>query len=350
LIKGHRGVSAAEALRVARQPAVRPLLLTPSAAAPELAAWRLAPGLDVQDILVDPNERFLYAPTGSNYEDRARVVDCPLLRIDLATGEVSSLPISQGARPMALDRERRRLYLGTDYTEAVIVEIDLDTFEEVARVPAQKLGSVAALELFYLDQPRETLWVFHEWGLIEKWRVNPLRREGSFPGYGMHEYLALPGADEVYFQAEGVPPGLLRYRLGDAPTLTGKLLLPVSYGLDFDSRRGLIYLTDPFLARVWAVEPRSMCVVGSHGTVAGAKNIVYDARRDWIYVGSYPTGWFHIYDAATWRELGRVYAGQRFRRIALAPESGRVFTDTSRGVIEVDVEALARKAAAPGGH
>jgi hypothetical protein len=339
-VKGNRGVNETELVRIVSQPHLRPLLLTPTREADALRGVPVLAGYDVQDILVDSEGHYLYAATGSDYADAGTVRMCPLVRFDLRTGEIARIPVSSGLRPMAIDLKRNLLYVGTDYTEATIVAIDLATFRIVGRHPALKLGAMAALELFFLDAKADVLWVFHEWGTVEKWSLAPFRRLGVYPGYGMHEYLYLPARNEMLFQSEGVPPGLMSYTLAERPIFVRKRQFPLSYGLAYDTKVGQVLMTDPFLGLVWFVDPATFALVRSFRATIGAKNIVYDARRDLIYVGNYIRGTFVVYDAGSGTEKASIYVGKRFRRIELENHTGRVFANTSRGIFEVDVGGL----------
>ena len=346
LIKVNREVKADDLLRLTRQPTLRTYLLAPTRHSRKLVGHQLVVNHDIEEIALSPDEKHLYAAT-ANYEDsRDRSRLSPLVRIDVNTGRTDRIYMGAGIRPMVFDRKRKLLYVGQDCEIARIIVVDTRTFRVVGRKRAVMAHGTTAdvdIELFLFDPGRDLLWVFHEWGLIEKWRPDPLRLVATYPGHGLHEYVHLPKTGELFTQSEGVPPGLLKFKLGETPKLTGYRLLPLTYGIAYNRRAHLLYVTDPFLGRVWIVSPRDLSLVGSFDATVGAKNIVYDHRRGLFYIGNYLNGHFYVYHGETTRLLGRVDTGKRYRRILVAPRSGRVFVATSRGVFEVDVDRLIQR-------
>jgi len=349
-LKGNRGVTTANLLEIVDQEYLRPLILTPSELSEDLSQYHVLPGMDVQDILLHSSGEYLLAAAGNNFEPPYDEEVCPLVRIHLDDGRIDTIPISTGLRPMAIDQKRNRLYVGTDFTEAKIVVVDLETFEEIARKDALIQGDMAALELFLFVPEEDVLWVFHEWDIIEKWSVDPLERVGIFPGHGMHEYFYDEETERVYFQSECVPPGLMVMTLDNGPELVDLRMFPVSYGLCWVPELGGILATDPFLGRVWIFDPDSLDIVDSFSAGIGSKNIAWDEPRGLIYIGNYLDGHLHIHDAQTKDEVASINVGQRFRRLLVSPKTGDVFVNTSRGVFQVDVDGLVADARDTGSH
>ncbi len=341
-LKSNRGFSSEEMTRIVSQKYIRPLVLTPSLKTEEHSSYSMLPGLDVQDILVHPEETHLFASTGSNYEDDTPRA-CTLVRINLDSGSVEQLPIGHGCRPMALDLKRNRLFVGTDLTDAVLFNIDLNHFQVTSRHKLWMKWGEATVELFLLDPEEDVLWIFYEWGRIEKWRLDTLEMEGVFAGQGLHEYLYDKETCSLFYQTECVPPGMIRYRLYPEPMLEDYRLLPVTHGMAWAPELGGILSTDPFLGRVWITNPVTLELVGSFSVKVGCKNIAFDKMRNWLYIGNYLNGYFYIIDIATKKELAKIFVGQRFRRIIVTEKSGLVFANTSRGVFQIDVAGVVKE-------
>jgi hypothetical protein len=157
-------------------------------------------------------------------------------------------------------------------------------------------------------------------------RFAPARNEGVLCG-------TPPGVATV---VEGDPlkgrriPGPLKFSLEN---LLGQVSL--SWGCDFDPASRKIFSTVPNFGLLAVLNYDTGRLERTWFTGFGARPVVYDARRQRLYVGNFLRGDLTAYDAQTGAELARWSTGHYLRRLVLTHEGDALLASSNVGLLKI---------------
>ncbi|MDP8225829.1 MAG: hypothetical protein P9L99_20885 [Candidatus Lernaella stagnicola] len=111
-------------------------------------------------------------------------------------------------------------------------------------------------------------------------------------------------------------------------------------GLDYDRKRHRVYAAATFTREILVLDGDTLAVRDRIPTGTTVRELYFDRTRDAIVTAGYADGLLDVYDAETYRRLGRTFVGKLARGIHVEQQTGRVFVTSSCGLFEVDVDRL----------
>jgi len=292
----------------------------------------------------------------------------PLFRVNLETGKIDILPLPTGTLAIEYDDKTQALWVGNEGDKG-IYRIDVKAFEHVKDFvrEVEAFGKeprpmdnkqVNGLyhwfpaemdaEKFIVDRRSDRLIVFFEnadrdYFHVDRgitiWKLSSMDRCHSIFSVGTGFAELSPSSKYIYNARAIVPPGIeeLEY---ETLKLKRRMYWPLSMGFDVDQESGDIFLVNFFPGRLHKIDPVKLESTDSMYIGIGLKLVLYDPYRDLVYIGNYLTGDFYIVSWKKKKILATVNVGNRNKSLILVPGSNRLFTTTSYGLFEIDVDLL----------
>ncbi|MFA6450740.1 MAG: hypothetical protein WCX65_14800 [bacterium] len=115
----------------------------------------------------------------------------------------------------------------------------------------------------------------------------------------------------------------------------------ISFGNGLDRKRGRIYVSVIVTGRIRVVDQKTFRRIGAFMTKPGVRSVVFDEKRDVIYVGNMIDPYLRVY-GSDYSLLGKIYIGRICRVIYISPKSNRVFAGSMYGLLEIKIDDLLR--------
>ncbi|MBZ0274388.1 hypothetical protein K8I61_20315 [bacterium] len=326
-------------------------------------------------LTADPEERYIYAADVMSAFPASRPHPySSLFRYELTTGRFDALPLPTRTEAITYDTASETLWVG-NVGFRTLLRIPAKAFEHPVEFACEVISQSRDrncvcpddagqlyreypahrdVQKIVIEHERNRMIVFYEtpsdelaWRPLPHeltiWQIQPRRILMGVPNPSADVVVKSPKTGHFYTQVDWIPPGVAELD-NDTLEIRRTLMWPFGFGLETEPATGDLFLVNPLTGRLYGIDPATLTVTGSMKIGIGLHLVAADARRDLLYIGNYFNGEFHVVSWKDKRVLATVNVGPRNYAILVLPKSGRVFTTTTYGFFEIQVDELLEEA------
>ncbi len=321
---------ASECREVLSDPRITPLYLSPACPGHEAHGGGVAVD-QLRMVLFDGAGR-LFATAGTG----GLTSGANLMRIELATGEVSAVQVNEANIGLALGPAGRRLYVAS-YQGGEVVSLDADTLEVRGRV---KIDT----HPFHLAFGREGKFLYAvAEGPARLYEIEP-RAMKLTRSLGVEELgfsfcpLSIaynPPSDRLFVTNYFLPGSLWRFDPQSMKLDGASSFWASAANANLDLERGLLYAALPLKGGIAVFDMDTLELKRIAPAPRSIRQSALDRERGLLHNLVFSSGRLDIYDVRTMKRVEKIFIGRRPRGLDLDPASGDAFVATALGVLRV---------------
>lgn len=323
---------------IADHPYVRPLLIN-DPDSPFYAASRLdGKPLLVREMQISPDGRHLFATNFDQMDRSTHTVMPAVLKIDPA-GTMPAVEYVEYtySQEMAYDSRRDLLYVA-GHSADKLAALSIYPF-----AVSRETDVIDKPHNLVYDEIEDLLYVVYESSYCQIFDPRTLQQIGEVPSsaFLMAPFDPILDRERKLLAVASGTPG---YQLG-LLDLTGKgenkfkTFGLGSYGIAELPESNSYVSSDVFLGTLVETDRQTLDTRRMKFVGGGPRKLLYDARRNLLYVSRFFNHRMMVLDADDWRILAEVPVGYNVRGMRLTPQ-GRLFVGSSAGITEILIDDL----------
>jgi hypothetical protein len=317
---------------------VEPLLIN-DPDSPFYAAGKLnGKPLLVREMQISPDGKYLFATNFDQMDRSTHTVMPAVLKIDLTTEPVQTEYVDYTySQEMAYDSRRDLLYVAGHSADKLAA---LSVFPFAVSRETEVIDKPHNL---VYDEVDDLLYVVYESSYCQIFDPGTLQKVGDVPSsaFLMAPFDPILDRERNLLAVASGTPG---YQLGLLDLSGGgnskfKTFGLGSYGIAEMPGTDSYVSTDVFLGLLVELDRQTLDVKRMKYIGGGPRKLLYDSKRNLLYVSRFFRHELAVIDAEDWRIIAEVPVGYNVRGMRLTPQ-GRLFVGSAAGIVEIDVDPL----------